>query len=241
VNHIAVVARGRAGSTKILDAAPRFGLSDVAALYLGREPSAVTVPSHSTRATDSAEERTMPEEKEKSWTCPECRNVNHAEADDCAKCGRAYDDAEQEALIPAPEEKREEPDLRAQALQFLREIKPEILKGSDAAKRRWNDAWMAIKKGKDPRSALDGLRAHGKRQTADSVSDAQAFDFSDYLGRDVAEVTEEREQRVLRQRAEALRRAVFDARPGEQQQEAIAASFVAKAESAGRELRSRKY
>jgi hypothetical protein len=56
VNHCAVVPVGRAGSTRILDAAPALGLTELAALYLGQNPAAVSVPS---RAFDSREETVM--------------------------------------------------------------------------------------------------------------------------------------------------------------------------------------
>lgn len=51
VNHVAVVKRGRAKSTKIMDSAPVMGIVDMAALYLGKDPASVRVPR---RATDGA-------------------------------------------------------------------------------------------------------------------------------------------------------------------------------------------
>jgi hypothetical protein len=89
-NHVAVVPRGRAGSTKIMDAAPALGLVELAGLFLGRDPSTVTVPeSGATRAFDSGEE-TMANK----WKCS-CGNVNHA--GECVACG-----ASQEELLPVP-------------------------------------------------------------------------------------------------------------------------------------------
>lgn len=55
VNHIAVVPRGRAGSTRIMDAAPLLGLAEMAALYLGRDPAAVVLPKHATDSSSKGE------------------------------------------------------------------------------------------------------------------------------------------------------------------------------------------
>jgi len=56
VNHVAVVPVGRAGSTRILDAAPTLGLTELAAMYLGKEIGNVKLPA---RAFDSREEAIM--------------------------------------------------------------------------------------------------------------------------------------------------------------------------------------
>jgi hypothetical protein len=59
-NHVAVVPTGRCGSTKILDAASVLTLSELAAMYLGKDPASVSVPRHTT-ALDSRKEQFMEE------------------------------------------------------------------------------------------------------------------------------------------------------------------------------------
>jgi hypothetical protein len=56
VNHIAIVPHGRAGSTRIMDAAPHLGFVEMADLYLRQDPAAVIVPKF---ATDSIGETAM--------------------------------------------------------------------------------------------------------------------------------------------------------------------------------------
>jgi hypothetical protein len=199
VNHIAVVAKGRGITTKILDAAPQFGLADLAALYLGRDPSAVIVPSHSTRAMDSAREEAAMENK---WKCSECGNVNHPEAEDCAKCGRAYD-AEEEELIPQPEERRtERKESRDEALRSLRRIRPRIEReGTDAEKRLWNAAFKAARDGRVSTQASDDAPDREALRAADFVTVATS-----YLGKAIDDHASE---------STIARRAAADAHPEE--------------------------
>jgi len=144
-------------------------------------------------------------------------------------------------LIPIPEEEREvdPPDLRAAALDYLRSIKPAVLRGSDQVKRHWNSLWTAIKGGEEPRAALDRIR--GTRQAADGMSaeDARqglADDFTAtcaaYLGQDIGEVSEQREE--LRPQ-----RPAFDSWPD--QRRAVAEDLMARAERMGRQMRRAKY
>jgi hypothetical protein len=228
VNHIAVVPVGRAGSTRILDAAPVLDLAGMAALYLGRDVGSVKLPEHTalrTKVFDTKEE-TMPENK---WKCS-CGNINHGEADDCTACGKAYDD--QEDLVPL-EQTLPQKVTRDTALQLLRGIKSKISRqGTDEEKRAWNFLYSSIKDGQEPSAAMDSMR----RQFGTSVSaadhattDAQrSVDFvrvcADFLGKDAREVAAQRRTcRTTPNRAEQL----FDTSPSDARTD-----FLSKVEDA---------
>ena len=218
-NHLAVVERGRAGSTKILDAAPRRSLAAMAADYLGQPIGSVK-----SRAFDS-EETKMPENK---WKC-ECGNINHPAAEDCAACGAAYDEADLEPL----EQTMPEHVSRDEALRWLQGIKPQVLRrGNNLQKQSWNALYTAIRDGQSPALALrdvrekarrDGLIAcdsdrpetfeqicdrrsrelrSGKLMTAEDAQRAVAEDFvqtcASYLGQDPNEVAAKRRERTVR-------------------------------------------
>jgi len=209
------------------------------------------VETRSLQAMDAQPEETMSQETK----CPECGQKLKTGEDDCAACG--YSPAKLHAKEDDDEMIDVEPDPGEEALKFLREVKPEILKGSDSAKRRWNDAMTALKRGEHPRAALDRLkRQHDSRRTADTSDrmhrrqGADANDGTcgrdlasladDFLGRDVGEVAVEREQRALRQKAERQRTCrSFDSRVDQQQWQAE--DLALKAEQMSAELRSRKY
>ena len=184
VNHVAVVPVGRAGSTRIMDAAPGRGLTELAALYLGREVTSVRVPEHAaTRAFDSREE-VMAENK---WKCS-CGNVNHADAEDCAACGAAYD--EQDDLVPVEQELPERKITKDEALHWLEQIKPQVKRrGTDAAKRAWNRFYSLVRDGRNPELALENVRgqfsASGRVTASDRAPGSAEFvsTCASYLGK----------------------------------------------------------
>jgi hypothetical protein len=247
-NHLAVVERGRAGSTKIIDAAPRRSLEAMAADFLGKPVASVTA-----RAFDS-EETKMPENK---WKC-ECGNINHPAAEDCAACGAAYDEADLEPL----EQTMPEHGSRDEALRWLQGIKPQVLRrGNNMQKQSWNALYTAIRDGQSPTLALrdvrekarrDGLIAcdsdrpetfeqicdrrsrelrSGKLMTAEDAQRAVADNFvqtcASYLGQDPNEVAAQRKQNARR-----------EARDSRKPETAVE-NFLRRAEEVGEEMRAK--
>jgi len=183
--------------------------------------------------------------EETSMECPECGKKLKAGEDDCASCGysaRKLHDDDDDKLFDV------EADPGEEALKYLREIRPEVeAKGSDAMKRRWNDAWQAVKAGEHPKEAIDRLRRqYDSRRTADAVhrrhgvaADAQGDECqavaddlvakaSAFLGQDMAETTAQ-----LRTAKRTCRS--FDARRSPSE------NLVAAAEALGEEMRNRRY
>jgi ribosomal protein L37E len=180
-----------------------------------------------------------PKEENMSQECPECGKKLKAGEDDCAACGYSPKKlhGDDDDLIDV------EADPREQGLQYLRQIKPEVIKGSDAMKRWWNDSWLQAKAG---RTSVDRLqRAYESRRTtdarihrrhgADADDSTSGQDLAEiaasYLGQDIGEVAAQREEST------PLRAA--DSWPEDRR--AVAQDLMARAERMGRQMRRAKY
>jgi hypothetical protein len=182
VNHVAVVPKGRAGSTRIMDAAPSPGLTELAAQYLGKDIATVQLP---TRAFDSSREETVMENYEEDLLPVEQPQRN---------TGR--DEALRALKQIKPQVQRQGTDAQKRAWNALY-----------VAVRDGHPPDLVLREMQLSSGGRIAVSDHASYDAgAEFVRAATA-----YLGRDIKEVEEEKRKspRPLRT-AEQLRHAIFD-------------------------------